>query len=162
MMPAEVKPFERGTAHIAAIRSTIIWSERSLIVHYVKAIWRATNMLKKTNNSLAGIRKSRNNESGMILVIATLFIMLIHLALIGILSRNVSQILSSDSELKQLQAEQLARGAWWLAHQNLTTGGGLPAGFSVTNNNVTYTVAYFDDGNTGPNGTKQVRVRVSY
>ena len=103
----------------------------------------------------------RSNESGMILLIAATFIFLISIAVIGILSRNSTQFLSANQQFKRIQAEQLARGAWWLVHDQLSKGNAVPAPPGpLTISGVTYTITYFDDGMVG--GRHQYRVRVSY
>jgi hypothetical protein len=120
---------------------------------------------KKISSSLM-TRKSITNESGMILLVASAFIMAISVVVIGLLNRNVTQALSSHAQYKQLQAEQLARGAWWRVYDNLNRGTAVfPTVYTVTfnevNNTLTYTITVTDLGLDAQN-RHQYRVRVTY
>jgi len=118
-------------------------------------------MFKNNTNPKFSNRKILDNESGMILLIAATFIMIISIVMIGLINRNVTQILSAHQQYKKIQAEQLARGAWWIAHDSLLRGAGFPASPPpITNNNVTYTITFIDDGIVA--GRQQYRVRVTY
>jgi hypothetical protein len=117
-------------------------------------------MFKKTINS-PNPGKGKSNESGMILLIAATFIFLISVVVIGILSRNTTQFLSANKQYQRIQAEQLARGAWWILHDRLSKNLGVPAAPGpFTINGTTYTITYLDQGMVG--GRHQYRVQVSY
>lgn len=116
---------------------------------------------KITTNSDFKTKKILGNESGMILLIASTFIMIICIVVIGLINRNVTQVLSTHERYKHSQAEQLARGAWWLVYDSLNKGTGLPDDPApVTNDGTTYTITFMDDGVVS--GRHQYRVQVSY
>jgi hypothetical protein len=119
-------------------------------------------MLNTKTDANFCVRKKRNNESGMILLIASTFIVLISIVVIGLINRNVSQVLSTSEHYKQIQAEQLARGAWWLYYEALRTGQPVPADYTVTNNNVTYNITFINGGIEGGTGRQIYRVNVTY
>lgn len=120
-------------------------------------------MARQISCSLFGTRQDRKNESGMVLVVATTFILAMSLVVIGILSRNVSQGLSADTQFKKIQAEQLARGAWWQAYGALSTGASIPSNYTITQHGVTYSINFsVGTAGTGPNNTTPVLININY
>jgi len=119
-------------------------------------------MLNKKINANFCVRKNRNNESGMILLIASTFILIISIVVIGLINRNVTQILSQSEHYKHIQAEQLARGAWWRLHEALRAGQAVPADYTVQNNFITYSITFINGGIEGGTGRQIYQVHVHY
>jgi hypothetical protein len=78
-------------------------------------------------------------QKGMVLVIVIAAIILMSIATLGILSRNVSQSMGDEKEIQRIQAELLTKGCFWRLYQN---NGIDPGNCSGTINNRAYTVTY--------------------
>ena len=99
------------------------------------------------------------HEKGMVLIIVIAAIMLMTIAVVGMLSRNVSQSLRDEKMIQRMQAELLAKGAFWRVYQN---GGTPPADFTETVDGRNYTVTYTTAAGAGPSGTGQIITNVVY
>lgn len=98
------------------------------------------------------------------MVIVTMMVIVMSVVMVGLLGRNYSFVLSSEEQLRRIEAEQVAKGAFWRAYQNMATG-------SVINNGDTYTetvdgrqyvVTYTVVAGSGPGGTDEIKVNVDY
>ncbi|HQP10196.1 MAG TPA: hypothetical protein PKV41_02290 [Candidatus Omnitrophota bacterium] len=85
------------------------------------------------------LKKLRNNDHGVIFVTVLIIIMVSMVLAVSVLSLNISQVKSSEDELKYIQAKTLAEGG--LA-QFLTTqwSGTNDVSFSETIGNTTFTI----------------------
>ena len=79
----------------------------------------------------------------MVLVVVLAVIMMMTILVIGMLGRNVSRAMVTEKQIRRIQAEALAEGAFWRAYQD---DGDAPNSFFVDGYRVTYTQS---DG-TGP------------
>jgi type II secretory pathway component PulK len=101
------------------------------------------------------------NEKGMILVVVIMVVMLMSVLVMGMLSRNSSQVISSEDQIKGMQAQLLSRGGWWRAYPNYRNETS-PNGFTETLEGVVYNVSYDLIVNNGPGGTDKIETRVTY
>ncbi|MBF0595301.1 MAG: hypothetical protein HQL22_10090, partial [Candidatus Omnitrophica bacterium] len=76
--------------------------------------------------------------------------------LAGIFSRYTSSALSLVDQSKRIRADQLARGAYWVAYDQLRHGATLTAPSPVVIDGTTYTIVFSQPGGTG------VQVKVTY
>jgi hypothetical protein len=98
-------------------------------------------------------------KKGMVLIIVIAAVMLMSVVAVGVLSRNVSRAIVDEKGIQRLQAEVLAKGAFWRAYQN---GGTPPSSFTETIGTKTYTVNYTLNPGAGPSGTDQIMTQVTY
>ncbi|NTV28873.1 MAG: hypothetical protein HGA80_02210 [Candidatus Omnitrophica bacterium] len=105
-----------------------------------------------------------NNESGLIMVLVTMMVIVMSVVMVGLLGRNFSAVLSSEEQLRRIEAEEVARGAYWRAYQNMITGGIITngTGYSEVVDGRTYTVGYTIVAGAGPGGTNAISVSVGY
>ncbi len=105
--------------------------------------------------------KKLDNESGIILLIVVAFTILMSIILLGMFGRSSSTSLSDIERTKRIQADFLARGAFWIAYDALHASGGatMPADFVKTLNTIPYTVKYQRNSETDPD---EIIVTVSY
>lgn len=61
----------------------------------------------------------KNDESGFILGFVIITVVVISTIVVGLLSRSVSKTLSGEEVIRQLQAEEIRKGALWQAYANL-------------------------------------------
>jgi hypothetical protein len=89
------------------------------------------------------IRKKKNN-SGMILFLVIVFLLVSAILLAGLFSRNISASLVAIEHERQTKAEVLARGLYWKAYsQKFVSGANLGNGTETIDGIVyTYTFAY--------------------
>ena len=99
-------------------------------------------------------------KKGMVLVIVIAAIAMMSIVVMGMLSRNVSRGLTAENQIKRLQAETLAKGAFWRAYQN----DGIPPtdGLSEGVGGTTYTVSYTTVAAAGPGGTNKIETKVTH
>ncbi len=102
-------------------------------------------------------------KRGMVLVVVTAAIMMMMMIVVGILSRSTSRVTASDTNVKRIQAEALAKGSFWKAYQ---TTGGPAAGTTTLTETVGGTTFTIDTTNygagTGPGGGAKIGVSVTY
>ncbi len=60
---------------------------------------------------MAGVR----NRSGIVLVAVVAFVVVVSTMILGVLSRNISHALLVERQVRHIQAEQLRKGAMWVA-----------------------------------------------
>lgn len=107
------------------------------------------------------LRRKKGHEKGFILAVVIMAVILMFVVVIGVLSRNTSRAISSNSDLKRIQAELVTKSAMWKANESLRTTGSLPATYTEgPYNGVTYTVTFVLTPNL--NGTTGYRIAVSY
>ena len=58
------------------------------------------------------------SDAGVIMVIALIVIMVMVIASVTILSQSLSQSKTGDDQVKQIVAEQLAKGVFWSAYNS--------------------------------------------
>ncbi len=107
--------------------------------------------------------RKKKNERGMILVIATVFVMIVSILVVGFMSRNTSQTLATTDQIKRIQAEAVLEGAMWRAQSAYESGGGLPANYDETIYGVTYHVSFTSSTvGSGPSATTPFSAKVNY
>ncbi len=99
-------------------------------------------------------------KHAFVLTVVIMSILVIFILVMGILSRTTSRALSSDSILKRITAEVIAKGAVWKAVEALHNGWALTNYTEYLNGNL-YTVTYSSSG-SGPGGTSPYTVLVTY
>jgi Tfp pilus assembly protein PilX len=62
-------------------------------------------------------------KNGMILVTVLMTIIVLSLLTVSILSQNVSQSASSQGQVEQIKAQELAQGALWKAYTDMSLSG---------------------------------------
>ena len=107
---------------------------------------------------LPQLRKITNN-SGVILIIVLIILMVMGIVSISIFSQSMSQSTSSRSEVDQMVAEQLAKGAFWQSY-NSTAGGDFATGAHTTApiNGRTFLINVSTDPSDSTNTRKIVNV----
>ena len=83
-----------------------------------------------------------NNESGIVLVVVIAFILIMSVLLTGIFGRNASLGIVSIDQIRSIKAEALARGAYWIAYDQLRTDDSLPPDFTEVLDGITYTIVF--------------------
>ncbi|MBF0122024.1 MAG: hypothetical protein HQL21_01285 [Candidatus Omnitrophica bacterium] len=68
----------------------------------------------------------KRNESGIVLIAVVAFIVVVSVMILGIMSRNASQTVSVEEQVRHIQAEQLRKGAMWVAKAKEDRNEGLP------------------------------------
>ncbi len=112
-------------------------------------------------------RGLHGKDRGMVIVIVIAAIMVLSVFALGTVSRFLSKATSAESQASHIEAEMLAKGAFWRAYQN---GGLPPAGFSETlssttggvTGNKTYTVTFTNTLSAGPFGASKIDTTVTY
>ena len=103
-------------------------------------------------------KELRNNNRGIIFVTVLIIILIAMVTAISVLSLNISQIKSSENELRYIQAKILAEGG--LAQMLINKLSGAPGDiitYSETLGNTTFTiVANIDTTGSGPIGSNSV------
>ena len=92
-------------------------------------------------------------DSGMVLMVVVAVVVMMSIVVIGILSRNVSRALATEKQIRLIEKEILAKGAFWKAYHK---DGELPSDFSSGD----YNISYEEAEEAGPGGTKEIRVVV--
>ncbi len=108
------------------------------------------------------IRKLKN-ESGMVLIMVLMAITVMMVFSIGIVSRSVSQVVSSEEQVDRIKAEQFAIGAFAKIYSDRAAGA--PPTFTTlvaTMDNKTYMVNVVDGGGGGINNTNTITVTAVY
>ena len=107
--------------------------------------------------------RNNKNERGMILVIATVFVMIISILVVGFMSRNSSQTLATETQIKRLQAEAILEGAMWRAQAQYSNDSTWPATYNQTVGNITYRVTFSNGAATaGPDSTMPFTANITY
>jgi type II secretory pathway component PulK len=94
----------------------------------------------------------------MIMVVVTMMVIVMTVVMVGLIGRNFSFVLSTEEQLRHIEAEQVAKGAFWRAYQSLSHSVN-PTDYNETVDGRQYHVTY-----TITEGvpTNQVDVRVDY
>jgi len=98
-------------------------------------------------------------HSGMVLLMVLVVIITMSILLTTMLSQNMSQVFSSQDKVDQIKAEELARGAYWKAYMDISSGTA-PTVSSETLDGKTFTVGAL--GGKPADSTVQYPVSVSY
>ena len=104
------------------------------------------------------LKDLKNNNHGVVFVTVLIIIIVTMVLAISALSLNVSQVKSTESELKHLQARILTEGALARILVNQLSGSPTnPISYSETIGNTTFTiVANIDALGAGPPGSRSV------
>lgn len=99
----------------------------------------------------------------MILVITTVFVIVVSILVVGFMSRNTSQTMSAQQQIKHIQAEALLDGAMWRAQTAFEQSNALPPDYAVTVENTTYTVNFTNGtANSDTAFTTPFSAKISY
>ncbi len=60
----------------------------------------------------------KKNDKGMVLTMVIMITMVMMVYTLGIVSTNVSQVTSGQRQADRIKAEQLAKGAFWVAYMS--------------------------------------------
>lgn len=116
----------------------------------------------------------RNNESGMVLVMVLMVVVIMMVYSIGVVTRGTSQQKSVEDQIDSIKSEQLSIGAYAKAYTDLASGSALPTNvdgvISMTMDNKIYVTNVYnpdlDVGNgsipRGPDGTWNLRFTTPY
>ena len=109
-------------------------------------------------------RQLRNNESGVVLIMVVMTVVIMMIFSIGLVSRGVSQTKSSESQIDRIKAEQLAMGVYAKAYSDRAAGLAMNAltTYNATMDNKTYFVNVVDSGGGGINNTNALSVDALY
>ncbi|HNV23638.1 MAG TPA: hypothetical protein PLH56_01335 [Candidatus Omnitrophota bacterium] len=111
------------------------------------------------------IKKISNNEKGVVFILVISIIMVMMILTISILSINTSQVVSTEEEVRRIQAETLAMGAMEyvvaLAANGVMTDHTYASLFSKNMDGTTYNVLY-SYGNSSTPPLKQINIQVNY
>ena len=108
------------------------------------------------------LRQLRDQESGMVLVMVLMVVIIMMVYSIGVVTRGTSQRKSVEEQIDSIKAEQLTLGAYAKTYTDLSSGNALPSGFSSTLDNKTYVANVVNSGPTGPNNTNTIVVTSPY
>jgi Tfp pilus assembly protein PilX len=99
------------------------------------------------------------NESGMVMLMVLMTIVVMMIFSIGVLSRTSSQTRSSEAQIDRIRAEQLAVGAFAKVYSDRAAGGAYTALTTITANldGKTYQVNV-TEGGAGINNTNSISV----
>ena len=102
-------------------------------------------------------KRLKSDESGVILIMVLLTTITIMVVSIAIMTQGVSHVKSSQAQVEQIRAEQLALGTYAKVYSDLATGAAITSPLAVTIDNHTYDVEVSDAG-AGPNGTTALSI----
>jgi type II secretory pathway component PulK len=103
--------------------------------------------------------KNKKKERGMVLLVVTAAILMMMIVVVGLLSRSTSRAIRSEADIRRLQAELLAKGAFWRSYQD---SGSPASSVTYTINTAVYTVQVGTSSGTGPGATDTVVTTVRY
>jgi len=70
--------------------------------------------------------KKLNNESGIVLFIVLMTAIIIMIFSVGILTQSANEVNFAQQQIDQIQAEELAKGMYWLSYSSIVDGAALP------------------------------------
>ena len=108
------------------------------------------------------LRRLARNESGMVLLTVLMVIAVMMIFTIGLLSRSVTQTISSERQVDRIKAEQFLKGAFWLVYSNLVNGAPPASSVSQTIDGKTYNAVIGSTPGAGPNGTAAYSLNIIY
>jgi len=107
-------------------------------------------------------KQLKDNERGVVFVTVLMIIIVMIVLAISILSMNISQIKSTEAEIKRIQAEAIAYGALARVFANqFTTSAGNYFEYNVIINTTFFNVVA-NIGGAGPLGTNVLLINVTY
>ena len=62
------------------------------------------------------LRTLKNNKKGVVFVTVLMIIIVMTIITLSIISMNVSQVKSSENEIRRIQSDALAQGAWAITY----------------------------------------------
>lgn len=102
-------------------------------------------------------------ERGMILVIATVFVMVVSILVVGFMSRNTSQTMATQNQIKRIQGEAVLEGAMWRAQAEFEKTGVIPASYSEDISGTIYKVTFTNAAaGSGPSATTPFSAKITY
>ena len=111
-------------------------------------------------------RRLKDKPSGIVLVTVLLVIVVMIIFTIGLLSRSVTQTVSSEKQIDRIRAEQFAKGIFWQVYMNEANGGTVPNGTiftSPTLDGKTFNATVVRGAaGSGTYGTTQFNIQVTY
>lgn len=107
-------------------------------------------------------RQLKNNESGMVMIMALMVTIMMMVYSVGVVSRGTSQTKSVEEQIDSIKAEQLALGAYAKAYTDLASGAAMPGSINATMDNKSYTTTLVNSGSTGPDSTSTIVITSPY
>ena len=111
------------------------------------------------------LRQLKNNEKGVVFVTVLMIILVMMVLAISIISLNVSQVMTSENEVRRQQAEALAMGALVYTFADQLSGAAPVNQYSTieTLDGLPFNVfVNLADSPTTPSGTSNLDITVSY
>lgn len=110
------------------------------------------------------LKNLKSNKNGVIFITILMIIIVLMVLAVSIISLNVSQVISTEAEVKRIQAEAVAVGAVassFAARMTNSQGGNLA--YSQTFDNTTFTVnSVIDNIGGGVLNTDDLTITVTY
>ena len=111
------------------------------------------------------LKKLRDNNEGIVLITVLLIIIVMTIITVSIISMNVSQVKSSEKEIKRLKAETLAQGAFAYTYANqlndpTATTISLPSGPDIDGTTFSWESNLYTG--QGLNNTSNVVISINY
>ena len=107
-------------------------------------------------------RQLKNDESGMVLIMVLMVVIIMMIYSIGVVSRGTSQTKSIEEQIDSIRAEQLTLGAYAKTYTDLASGVNMTAIFNTTLDNKAYGISVVNNGATGPNNTNVILITTPY
>jgi len=110
------------------------------------------------------LKSLRKNNQGVVFVTVLMIIIVMMVLTISILSINVSQVVSTEEEVRRVKAEVLAKGFLWLMSANQmsqTPGTFIDETFDLDGTTF-YVAANLDTSHGGPFCADELNIYVSY
>lgn len=100
-----------------------------------------------------------NNRSGMIMLLAITFILMMSVVMAGLFSRDISAALTLLARSKEIRSEMLARGKFWQTYDQLMLNNTVPANGVEVMDGISYTYSINRNTAASPN---VITVTVTY
>ena len=110
------------------------------------------------------LRELKNNQRGIILITVLLIVIVMMIVTVTVISLNISQVQTSENEVRRLQAEILSMGGMYYTTLNqVSNSAGNVLIYSETLNNTTFLIlTNLGIAGPGPMGTAPLNVVVTY
>lgn len=106
------------------------------------------------------MKKIISNNRGIVLVFTIVFVVIVSILVVGFMSRNSSQTVTTFEQSKRFQAEALLESAMWNAYMSFESTGAKPSNYEITVNGVKYKIGFSNGAVT--DGVRPFNVTISY
>ncbi len=104
--------------------------------------------------------KTYFNNRGIVLVFTIVFVMIVSILVVGFMSRNSSQTVTTFEQSKRFQAEALLESAMWNAYMSFESTQAQPSNYEIIVNNVKYKIGFSNGAIV--DGVRPFNVTISY